>query len=142
MKASPALLFVSLASLAVIAAIGTGLAVIGPPALVRIQRLDQQRVQDLRAISIAVQAYSRMHDILPEALDMIQRQGEWQSLHLRDAVSGLPYEYSIKNASSYELCAQFDAVSADDENRQVSSFWRHGRGRYCFSLEAKTRNPF
>jgi hypothetical protein len=129
-KVSPHVLFVALATLAVSGAIIAGVIVLGGPARVRAQRLDDQRVRDLRSLSMAVENYRRTHDDLPEDLEAMPNVG-WPNAHFRDPASGAPYEYAVKDHSSYELCATFD--TGVDERTDVavpdSPFWKHPRVR-------------
>lgn len=102
-------------------------------------RLDEQRVSDLQNISNAIATYRRTHEALPATLDELVRPDVFPSARLKDAASGRPYDYIAKNATAYELCAEFETATEDriETGRGVSPFWKHGRGRQCFSLEAR-----
>jgi hypothetical protein len=133
MKPSPHAIFVALSSTAVVAAIVAGQVMLGSPAQVRAQRLDEQRIRDLQAIANAI----TQRGVLPDALADIQRSGQWTFLRLTDAASGLPYEYLTKDATAYQLCAQFDTSADRGARTDVGSFWSHGSGRQCFDLGIK-----
>ena len=144
MKAGSSLIFAVVAGAAVLAAIFVGLMIIGPPATVRAQRLDEQRVRNLQAIATSVNGYQRAHGTLPDSLEAIQKTGEPTYWRLKDPETGLPYEYRVKDAFSYELCAQFDAPSDDTVAARTDAispfrdqFWNHKQGRQCFSIEAR-----
>lgn len=139
MRLRPATLFAALASTAVAAGIAAGLMTIGSPSEVRMRRLDEQRVSDLQSISNAITTYRRTHEALPATLHELVRPDVFPSVRLKDAASGRPYDYIVKDAGAYEICAEFDTPTDDgiETGRGVSSFWKHGRGRQCFGLEAR-----
>lgn len=139
MRLSRPILFAAVASIAVVTAVVAGISVIGSPPGVRARRLDMQRVQDLRNIATAVNAYHRTRGELPDRLDRLQEGGKWPYVHLSDAETGRPYEYRVKDASTYELCARFDTGSDDRVTPLAypSSFWRHASGRQCFGMASK-----
>ncbi len=53
-----------------------------------------------------------------------------------DPLTGRPYEYRILGPSAYELCAEFER-NTEEDNPRPADFWSHGPGRQCFQLEAK-----
>ena len=134
MKVPSAGLFASLSVVVALAAIIAGLAVIGSPDAIRLRRSDLRRTADFDSIVRAIQAYRLTHENLPRTLD------ELSSVSLRDPL-GRPYEYSVKDAYSYELCTEFDTVQDGPGNTSAPSykFEKHGSGRQCFSLEARPR---
>lgn len=76
MKPAASTLFAAGASLAAMAAIATGLVLVGPPGQARLQRLDQQRLQALQTLSNAIGAYHHAHGALPGSLGQLaQAQG-------------------------------------------------------------------
>jgi len=131
-RRAPSLLFVTAAAVLVAAAIAAGFAVIGSPEQVRRERLDNQRVADLRRIATAITNYQRRHHALPPTLEELGRDGE-VSLHLADAETGAPYGYRAESAAAYELCAAFD--TARDERGEAERPWNHAAGRHCFRRE-------
>lgn len=139
MKLPPATLFATLAGVATLAGIIAGLIVIGSPSEVRMRRFDEIRVGDLGFISNAVAMYRRTHESPPQKLDDLARSSDgYRGYSLKDPV-GRPYEYTVKDAFSYELCAEFDRATDEtiETRRDQPVFWKHGRGRQCFSLEAR-----
>jgi type II secretory pathway pseudopilin PulG len=140
MKMQSATLFTVLSVAAALFAIIAGLIVIGSPSDVRMRRFDQSRASDLASISRAVAAYRLTHESLPLNLEDIQGSQPSATVNLKDPI-GRSYEYAIKDAFSYELCATFDiALESKTENiRSSSIFEKHGVGRQCFSLEARPR---
>ena len=53
-----------------------------------------------------------------------------------DPMTGLPYEYRVKEGSEYELCATFLVSSEKIKSILASSMWAHPAGRHCFSVDA------
>ncbi len=132
-------LFAALAGIAIIAGIVVGLIIIGWPSDVRMRRFDEIRAGDLQAISTSVETYRRTHESLPRKLeDLAPSSGAYSLLRLRDPADR-PYEYAVKAAFSYELCAEFDKATDEPTrtSRYRSIFSKHGRGRQCFDLEAR-----
>jgi type II secretory pathway pseudopilin PulG len=140
MRLQSPLLFGVLAAFVVVAAIIAGLVVIGSPSEIRMRRFDERRASDLAAISNAISTYRLTHESVPQQLDDLRRsqQGTGYGYSLKDP-EGRPYEYAVKDASSYELCAVFatatDAGTGPTAYRSV--FDKHGIGRQCFSREAR-----
>jgi hypothetical protein len=117
----------------VAAAVTTGIVIIGSPGEERTRRLDARRVEDLQAISSAIQVYHGRHQRLPESLgELSQERG--LSVVPRDPVTGQSYGYRTLNANSYALCGAFDRESADT---RPADFWSHGGGTQCFALDVK-----
>ena len=141
MRPQSATLFALLSAVAVVAAIIGGLIVIGSPNEIRMRRFDERRASDLAAISNAISTYRLTHESVPQKLDDLQQlsqQGVGLRFSLKDP-EGLPYEYSVKDASSYELCAVFatatDEITGPTAFRSI--FEKHGLGRQCFNREAR-----
>jgi hypothetical protein len=142
------------ATVVVAAVIAVGLFLNGNPAEVRRQRLDEQRISDLNALSSAVDATLQSGGALPASLAELGRDRRWTFLRDRDPVTGEPYEYRTTGARSYELCATFDTSSspgaarlapvgflalgipATPRSQDAAGFWDHGPGRHCFMFTA------
>ncbi len=117
-----------------------GLLIVGTPAYGRSQRMDDDRVNDLRAIqqelySIAYE--NRQWDQnakptkpLPGNLDEMLAQAVNAHPDIVDPETGAPYEYQVKAGSAFSLCANF-ALSRDN---QYDVFWNHPAGRSCFEF--------
>jgi len=136
MKLRPATLFAALSVMAMFGAIVIGLAVIGSPNEFRMRRLDPRRANDLASISGAIRTYRITHDSLPEKLTELKQSQQIMNYSLEDPI-GRPYEYAVKDAFSYELCAEFDTSTNTMATRFSSIFEAHGLGRQCFSQEAR-----
>jgi len=135
MKLQRATLFAVLSVGAMVAAIVIGLIVIGSPREFRMRRLDERRAEDLAVISSAIRTYRLTHENLPQKLDELQGSQQATIYRLKDPV-GRPYEYTIKDAFLYELCAEFDTATDTTTGARLL-FEKHGHGRQCFSQEAR-----
>lgn len=128
-----------------------GLALSGSPQAERMRRLDTQRVNDLQQMSYAIDTYWSMQQRLPTNLDELQGTRDVYVQNIRDPKTGMPYEYTVTSADSYELCAQFEtsslenpdasnlsiAVPAPPRQDMQGRFWSHAVGRTCFPLTVR-----
>ncbi len=113
-----------------------GLALAGTPGVQRHVEADNRRVQDLRGIAGALSAVTPLPESLAAARAV--RPG----LRWTDPESGRAYEYALKSATQFELCATF-AAADDPRSRQYGSeFWSHPQGRACFSFESGRPVPW
>ncbi len=127
-----------------------GFIVVGSPGTQRAIRFDNQRVSDLS-------------NIQRQILNNWQRKGSLPSTlaELSDSISGfkvpqdpeskMDYEYNVKNATAFELCATFNRKTEDVKGRgesypsmsitypadtyypgMSSDSWNHLAGRACF----------
>jgi hypothetical protein len=137
MKVQSAQLFAVLSAIAAAAAIIAGMTIIGSPNEVRMRRFDEARADDLERISRGVSRYRETHENLPEKLDDLRHSPQIGNFNLQDP-EGRPYDYTIKGAFSYQLCAEFDRTSESTVKvRSQSLFEQHEAGRQCFDLEAR-----
>ena len=114
---------------AVIVVVGTLLTwpwtVVGPSA-------DEQRIADLQRLSHAIDAFRARQHVLPASLLRLPAEPA-APIHAYDPVTNRPYDYRPLGPLAYELCARFDAASAEESH----DFWWHDGGRYCFSMETR-----
>lgn len=137
MKPTATGLFAALAALLGVAGVIAGLAVIGSPNDVRMRRFDEVRVQDLTALSNGISLYRRTHESLPQKLDELASANGYVVYRLKDPARQ-PYEYDVEDAYSYRLCATFDrAVEGPQLGYGRPIFATHGKGKQCFSLQAR-----
>jgi hypothetical protein len=136
--------FAVLATVAVVCAIGWGFVLVGSPGARRLARFDEQRLQDLQAISrevyaLAVDAKEKptLKAPLPTSLEELARRARVERIHLNDPETGEPYRYTVKNESTFELCATF--TGARDSDRSV--FWNHPAGAHCFTINVLDPPP-
>ena len=116
----------------VAAAVVAGIVIIGSPTEERTRRLDTRRVQDLQQLSQAVRVYHTRHQRPPASLEELSKEPGLATVP-RDPVSGLPYGYTSIDSDSYALCGTFDR----DSDVRTASFWSHGAGMQCFTLNVK-----
>jgi hypothetical protein len=127
-------LFVAAVIAAVLAAVAAGLSLLRTPGEERVRRVDARRVDDLRAISEAIDVYRSRRDRLPATLDEVAAETGLAS-RLLDPETQQPYEYRELGAKEYELCARFALELATRE--AVPDFWAHGPDRQCFRPSAR-----
>lgn len=134
--------FALAAMLAVVAVLAWGMVQVGSPASERLRKFDERRVEDLRAIQSEIlnfayagrqwdSAVSKPVKPVPETLDEMVQQAAYQRLHVTDPETGAPYEYVVRDAVRYELCAVFAATRSQDFDIQ----WNHPAGRHCFTFD-------
>ena len=132
--------FLALAILVVAAAVGYGIYLVGSPAGQRSLKFDERRVSDLENISYAVDAYWDRTKGLPDTLEGLKGPRYFVQ-SIEDPETGAPYEYRVIDGANYELCAVFNAASAQEEKgfpRLYSArMAEHAAGRVCFQLEAE-----
>lgn len=133
------IVFSTASALVVIGAIIWGVVLVGTPRVVRLQRFDDQRLEDLQAIFREVQSLCHDRDIkdrlkrpLPSSLDEVAMLARVERISLHDPETGERYEYIVTSPTTYELCATFTHRRVSDE--QV--FWNHPPGQQCFRIDA------
>jgi hypothetical protein len=124
-----AAVLVTLVAVVVVAA----LRVVGSPGEARLQRLDEQRIADLREISAAVMDYyDRQGKRLPSSLEVIASTPN-QTVTTRDPETRAAYEYRVVAPNAYDVCAVFARGSTSDADRN-NPFWAHAAGAHCFRV--------
>jgi hypothetical protein len=131
------------ASAAVLGAVVAGMVALGPPAEQRARRLDERRIEDLRALARGVEHVWATEQRLPPSLD---RLPDGFARSTADPATGQPYEYSVRGEKGYQLCAVFERDNTEEPDRSwprydhvTMSIWTHGAGRDCFELEPAER---
>lgn len=133
-------IIISIVALAVIA----GFFVVGSPQTMRLQRFDEQRIQDLQFLQSEIVNYWRSKEMLPPTL-----------ADLEDPVRGVKipkdpdtskealYEYRIVDSQTFQLCANFSLAAENgtvarpvyltpETSPQYGQNWEHDAGRVCF----------
>jgi hypothetical protein len=126
------------AAIAVAATFCVAMSVTGTPVEQRKLEADRTRVQDLRNLAIAIKMQHDATSRMPATV------ADLRARHL-DPVTSAPYEYRVKDGSSYELCANFSAESGEDQpgvSYTANTFWAHGKGRACFQVDASKMAPW
>jgi hypothetical protein len=141
-------------SLVVLASIITGFFIIGTPAVQRDRRFDERRVGDLQTLQSSIVNYWIQKEKLPQDLSELEDSISGFTIP-KDPVSETPYEYSVIDPLSFELCAIFKTSSQDFGLTSVGSKyayvdpymyrgdsyqqnWEHEAERTCF---ARTIDP-
>lgn len=125
----------SIASVVVLGSIVAGVILVGGPAEGRMERLDDERVEDLQEIMRAVDRFWKEHERLPAGLEDLAREPRTR-VNTLDPGSAEAYEYAILSEDTYHLCAVFDGESRA-LRRATTDFWSHSGGRHCFELSPK-----
>ena len=132
------------ASVFVLLAIIIGFWVMGSPYTQKEKRFDAERVSHLQTIQYQIVSYWQNKEKLPTTLDDPKDPIGGFVLPV-DPKTGLSYEYAVKDALSFELCATFTretptgtisqefAAPAYPYKNGVNENWQHSAGRVCFS---------
>ena len=133
------------ASIAVVGALSWGFVLVGSPAVRRLERFDQRRLQDLQAIAREIQwmvldpnKKGALKQPLPKTLNEAAAGARNERLNLQDPETGEPYGYTVKNETTYEICATFTRPHNSDR----AVLWNHAAGRHCFTVNVLERTPF
>lgn len=132
----------------VLVTIVSGFFIVGTPWQARSYRYDEQRVSDLQNIQYQVVNYWQAKQRLPMVLTDLNDSISGYVVP-NDSQTGVAYEYSVKGATEFELCASFNAETQPSSARastQLASItpvaypvkvgatdsWQHNAGRVCF----------
>jgi hypothetical protein len=133
------------ASVAVTFAIVWGFVLAGSPATRRLERLDEQRLRDLQTVANEIQLMvvypdrkRELKEPLPRTLDEAVQRARGARLDPRDPETGEPYRYTVKNETTYELCARFTRRRESD----FRVFWNHPAGEHCFTINVLDPPPY
>ncbi len=134
-------LFAGIASMVVLVALVWGFAIVGSPFTGRQSQFDDRRLQDLQAINSEVMniVYSgkqgqpdlKPSKPIPATLQDVLDEALYQHPRITDPETNAPYEYSVTDATHYQLCAAF----AFARDQQYDIFWNHPAGHACFSFD-------
>jgi len=126
----------ALVTLVVMAAVITGVVILGSLAEERAKRLDLRRVSDLQGMQNAVNFYFSEHGMLPVSVEELSKQPGVRVGS--DPVNGAAYRYRTSGAEQFELCGTFDRASAPRVLSGVD-LWAHPTGEYCFTRKVTKR---
>ena len=126
-------------SAVVVVAVVWGFALIGSPGTTRLQRFDQQRLDDLQTIFREIQSLCQDPDIkdklkrpLPATLEELATLARHERINLSDPETGQRYGYTVKGGTTYELRATFSLERDSD----VEVFWNNPSGEHSFTVDA------
>ena len=80
----------------------------GNPFNQRLERLDKQRISDLRSLQGAIGRFHKKEKRLPDTLDELKTYPDSYVERTTDAVTKRPYVYKRLGNTSYRLGAVFD----------------------------------
>lgn len=122
-----------------------GIFLAGSPMYGRMQRFDEQRLNDLRTLQnevynivygqnrYAPEPVRALPKPLPDTLEDIVANAQYQRPATADPSTGEEYAYRVVSPTLFELCATFDLA----RNQQYDIFWNHPAGRHCFQFDAR-----
>lgn len=125
-----------------IAVIG-GFFIVGSPKTAREMQYDNQRVSDLQGIQWQIVSYWQNKGRLPANLDEVADPISSYLVPVDpESGEGKKYEYAVKGAQTFELCATFSHPIAKDPSMAKPTMyfegdpqiqnWAHEAGRTCF----------
>lgn len=131
---------ISVVAIAVIA----GFFVVGSPQTTRLQRFDEQRIQNLQFMQSEIVNYWRSKEMLPQILTDLEDPVRGIKIP-KDPDTAKSYEYQTVDSQTFKLCADFSlpaengAVSPQvpvyvqpESGAQYGQNWQHDEGRFCF----------
>ena len=128
----------------VIIAIVLGFVIIGSPRTQRLIRYDEQKVSDLQNIQSQVIQYWQQKGKLPDTLADVNDPLGYMSIPV-DPQAGISYVYTLKNSTTFDLCAVFNrkALPHGENSRtsmmmysggtDINENWKYNAGLYCFT---------
>jgi hypothetical protein len=126
---------------AITATIVLGLFAAGSPRQARLRSLDSRRVANLKSIWRQLGLERTAGRALPGSLEELASRPTAPALEtFRDPETQQFYGYRVVDSLTVELCATFateDSLASPDGESGSSLFWKHPRGRRCFTLPLK-----
>lgn len=123
-------------SVLVLATVVGGFFVVGSPARQRSLNFDERKVNDLQNIQNQVIYYWQQKSNLPVQLsDLTDSISGYKAP--ADPQTGQAYEYKVASNLSFQLCANFNLPSTNDQRTIPMIYpppdnWSHGAGSTCF----------
>lgn len=127
--------------LVILATIVWGFSVLGSPATQRQYKYDEQKVNGLSEINNQITNYYATKGLLPKTLSEVA-DGNYYVPQL-DPQSQKSYEYEKTGNITYNLCAEFNKASNEEEKMTAPRLsypqyggvisWNHPAGHYCFN---------
>ncbi|MDB5237349.1 MAG: hypothetical protein JWL88_451 [Parcubacteria group bacterium] len=129
-----------------VAVIISGFFIIGSPQHVRMLRYDGQKVSNLQTIQYQVVNYWQIKRSLPADLAAVADPISGMSIPT-DPQSKAAYSYKVTGATSFQLCATFNAATPDTAGKgaygsmnlsypiptgSTEDTWQHAAGTVCF----------
>ena len=131
------------ALLIVLGSVIWGFAVLGSPRTQRLNKYDEQKVNDLQNLNNQITNFYGTKGFLPQTEDELSTFN--YSFFPTDPQSNQKYVYQKTGDLTYNLCATFNSASNDKEAKSRAriypygdNFWIHPVGEHCFG---QTVNP-
>jgi hypothetical protein len=138
-------MFGAAASVVVAFAIVWGFVLAGSPLSRRHERLDEQRLTDLQTIADEIQSLvviqdgkRQLKEPLPQTLEDAVKIARGARPNPRDPETGEAYRYTVRNETTFELCARF----TNERDSDVRVFWNHPAGDHCFTINVLDPPPY
>ncbi|OGI68405.1 hypothetical protein A2738_00760 [Candidatus Nomurabacteria bacterium RIFCSPHIGHO2_01_FULL_42_15] len=137
-----------IAGIIVIGSIVWGFSVLGSPRTQRLIKYDEQKVSYLQNLDGQIENFYSTKGVLPNTIDEVNTYNQYYPNKV-DPQTGKPYEYQKTSETTYNLCAEFNKSSNNEESNGKtmtapirdpynSRSWVHPAGHYCFE---QTINP-
>jgi hypothetical protein len=124
------------AAIAIVVAIVLGFRVLGGPGTQRLVRSDERTVRSLAELAQKIQQKWRTSNSeLPPTLDSFSEKEK------QNPLTHKPFVYRPKSNTAFELCASFATDNRHQEPGEAEQAWRHGKGDFCFPLDATQSIP-
>lgn len=123
-------------SLAVVAIVFiAGLFIMESPQKTRERKMDNAVLENFEDINRAIGTYYGDNEKLPADLEIIESDFSYiTDEDLENSATGEKYEYKIKSANIYELCATFKTSNKNEEyDDYYQDNWPHDAGYQCLS---------
>jgi hypothetical protein len=135
---TPGKWLVAIGGAVMVAAVVAGMSILGSPAHQCALRLDKDRVADLRMLSSLIGMARQRDKSLPSSIAALDASSGTTT----DPATGKTYGYKVTGATTFQLCATFDAPS----EREVGSpnradDWEHQAGLQCFNSHGVAGAP-
>lgn len=121
------------------------------PKEARLMKIDNQNIERLNNVEMAIQEYFNLNENLPENLQILT---ESSSIFIRnDYINNIEtqkiFDYEILEDKKYQLCTDFNLSnkenSGDNRYAYLSSSWLHDSGYFCFQraiFDYDSKAPF
>ena len=126
--------FATLASVIVLASVGTGFYLVGSPVYQRNKKADEKLTLDLQTLERDVLRYKTDKGSLPVKIEDLK---ETSYLDLSDPTIK-SFEYRVLSPTKFELCANFKTATSKDDRLKGYGF-DHEAGRFCFTRTANDK---
>ena len=127
------------ATVVVAAAVAYGFYIVGSPESRRTERLDDHRLEHLKAIVYETRdlVYDAEDKVMKRALfaslEELQAAARRRRITIADPATGKPYGYEVVDEHRFQICAEFDGRRDED----WAVLWNHEPGRRCWIIDVR-----